>query len=403
LSKGKLWSWIISFGLDTRKRLLAGQFIFALVTIYVFSLAAGNVMASLTRINMVPSFRFLRMESHIDIGEALIPMTNASSNWRVFYAGFLNTISVSFLVIFFSTVIGLAVGLCRLSSNWLVEKSARLYIEIIRNLPLMLLLLIWYRAFFMRLPDIRNALMWGAGESASGEQTLHFSLSNRGLSMTWFRLTEHAAPWLYCLAAAAALALGFWVFLHYRERKTGKEQRRILYPLLLFLALGLLSYAVLPRAPLQKDVPVMGRFNISGGLHVSAEWFSLFSGLILYTSAFIAEIFRAGIQGIPKGQIEAARSLGLSRREVIRLVVVPQAKVVIIPPLTSQYLGVAKNTSLGIAIGFPDLFSLSGTIINQTGRALEMILLAMGVYLALSLLTSLVMNIYNKQVQIRER
>ncbi|MDR1636768.1 MAG: ABC transporter permease subunit [Treponema sp.] len=396
-------SWIISFGFDTRKRLIAGQFIFALVVIYFFSLAAGNVMASLNRINMVPSFRFLRMESHIDIGEALIPMDNSSSNWRVFYAGFLNTISVSFLVIFFSTLLGLAVGLCRLSSNWLVEKSARLYIEIIRNIPLMLLLLIWYRAFFMRLPDIRNALMWEAGTPVPGERALHFSLSNRGLSMTWLRPSEHIAPWLYCLAAAAVFALGLWVFLLYREHKTGREQRRLLYPLLLFMALGLLSYAVLPHAPLQKDVPVMGRFNISGGLHVSAEWFSLFSGLILYTSAFIAEIFRAGIQGIPKGQIEAARSLGLRRREVIRLVVIPQAKVVIIPPLTSQYLGVAKNTSLGIAIGFPDLFSLSGTIINQTGRALEMILLAMGVYLALSLLTSLVMNIYNKQVQIRER
>jgi general L-amino acid transport system permease protein len=403
LTGKKLLSWIGSIGLDTRKRLLAGQFIFALAVIYLFSLAAGNVMASLTRIDMVPSFRFLKMESHIDIGEALIPMSNESSNLRVFYAGFLNTISVSFLVIFFSTILGLAVGLCRLSSNWLVEKSARLYIEIIRNIPLMLLLLIWYRAFFMRLPDIRNALLWGAGESAAGEKTLHFSLSNRGLSMTWLKAGEHTVPWLYCLAAAALLALGLRIFLIYRERKTGREQRRILYPLLLFTALGLVSYLLLPNAPLQKDVPVMGRFNISGGLRVSAEWFSLFSGLILYTSAFIAEIFRAGIQGIPKGQIEAARSLGLSRRETIRLVVIPQAKVVIIPPLTSQYLGIAKNTSLGIAIGFPDLFSLSGTIINQTGRALEMILLSMAVYLALSLLTSLVMNIYNKQVQIRER
>ncbi|MDR0761356.1 MAG: ABC transporter permease subunit, partial [Treponema sp.] len=162
MSKNKALSWIVSLGLDTRKRLLAGQFIFALVIIYILTLAAGNVMASLTRINMIPSFRFLRMESHIDIGEALIPMSNSSSNLRVFYAGFLNTISVSFLVIFFSTVLGLAVGLCRLSSNWLVEKSARLYIEIIRNIPLMLLLLIWYRAFFMRLPDIRNAVIWGA-------------------------------------------------------------------------------------------------------------------------------------------------------------------------------------------------------------------------------------------------
>jgi general L-amino acid transport system permease protein len=352
---------------------------------------------------MIPSFRFLKMESHIDIGEALIPMTNASSNLRVIYAGFLNTISVSFLVIFFSTILGLTVGLCRLSSNWLVKKIAWLYIEIIRNIPLILLLLVWYRAFFMRLPDIRSAIVWGAHETAAGETALAFSLSNRGLSMICPRPTGLFASWLCCLAAAAVLALGLRVCLIFRERKTGRQQRRFLYPLLLFLALALAGCLALPGAALEMDAPVMGRFNISGGLHVSAEWFSLFSGLILYTSAFIAEIFRAGIQGIPRGQIEAARSLGLSRRETIRLVVIPQAKVVIIPPLTSQYLGVAKNTSLGVAIGFPDLFSLTGTIINQTGRALEMILLAMGVYLALSLLTSLVMNIYNKQIQTRER
>jgi general L-amino acid transport system permease protein len=395
--------WFVSLWLDTKKRRIIWQFLFALGVIYVMSAAAGNVMTSLAQINMVPSFRFLRMESHIDIGEALIPMNNSSWNLRVIFAGFLNTISISFLVIFFSTILGLAVGLCRLSSNWLVEKTARLYIEIIRNIPLILLLLIWYRAFFMRLPDIRNALVWGAGQSASGEKTLGFSLSNRGLSMIWLKGTGFFTPWLYCIIAAAFFGLGLWFFLLRREHKTGKQQRRFLYPFLLFVIVSLISYAVLPNAPLQKDVPVMGRFNISGGLQVSAEWFSLFSGLILYTSAFIAEIFRAGIQGIPRGQIEAARSLGLTRREIIRLIVIPQAKTVIIPPLTSQYLGVAKNTSLGVAIGFPDLFSLTGTIINQTGRALEMILIAMGIYLALSLLTSLAMNIYNKQVQIKER
>jgi general L-amino acid transport system permease protein len=184
---------------------------------------------------------------------------------------------------------------------------------------------------------------------------------------------------------------------------TGKEQHTIILPLALLVVLALISYFILPLPALQKNVPVMGRFNLTGGLHVSAEWFSLFSGLILYTSAFVAEIFRAGIQGIPKGQVEAARSLGLTHMETINLVIIPQAKVVVIPPLTNQFLGVAKNTSLGVAIGFPDLFSLTGTIINQTGRALEMILLAMGIYLSLSLLTSYVMNVYNKRVQIKER
>jgi len=316
---------------------------------------------------------------------------------------FLNTISISFLAIVFSTILGLIIALCRLSSNWIINKLAILYIEIIRNIPLLLLLLIWYRAFFLRLPGIKTAIMMGQRTGESGETLLSFSLSNRGISMTWFKPNEHFRPWFFCLIFAFAVAVALLLFLKRRERLTAKEQHTILYPALAALGLAVLSYFILPDAALTKEIPVMGKFNISGGLHVTAEWFSLFSGLILYTSAFIAEIFRAGIQGIPKGQIEAARSLGLSHMKTIRLVIIPQAKVVVIPPLTSQFLGVAKNTSLGVAIGFPDLFAITGTIINQTGRALEMIVLVMGIYLGLSLLTSLVMNIYNKRVQIKER
>ncbi len=199
------------------------------------------------------------------------------------------------------------------------------------------------------------------------------------------------------------LALVFRFYLKAREKKTGRVQFTLLYPLLLVLALSLISYVILPQKALVKDIPVMGRFNISGGLQISAEWFSLFSGLVLYTSGFIAEIFRSGIQGVPTGQIEAARSLGLTHLQTVRLVILPQAKVVVIPPLTSQYLGVAKNTSLGVAIGFPDMFAIAGTIINQTGRALEMILVVMVIYLALSLITSFYMNRYNQKVQLKER
>jgi general L-amino acid transport system permease protein len=391
------------FWLDTGKQKIAWQFLFAVLIIYVMSAAYGNILTALAEINMTPSFRFLKMASHVDVGESLIELSNDSSNLRVLMAGLLNTLSITFLVIAASTFLGLAVALMRLSANWLVQKTALVYIEIIRNVPLLLLLLIWYRAFFLRLPSIREGPLWGLRETAEGQRLVNFSLSNRGISLAWLKPTEHVAPWLVCLAVAFVLAVVLIVYLKRRAFVTGKEQHSILYPLGLFIVLGLLSYAVLPNAALEKDIPVMGRFNISGGLHVSAEWFSLFSGLILYTSAFVAEIFRAGIQGIPRGQVEAARSLGLTHMQAIRLVVVPQAKVVVIPPLTSQFLGVAKNTSLGVAIGFPDLFSLTGTIINQTGRALEMILFAMAVYLTLSVLTSFVMNWYNKQVQLKER
>ncbi|HKL57981.1 MAG TPA: ABC transporter permease subunit [Sphaerochaeta sp.] len=388
---------------DKYKRQRLSQFIFALVVIILVALIYGNIVDSLSKIGMIPSLKFLRMVSNIDIGESVIEVSNTSSNLRMIVAGFLNTISIAFLAIIFSTMLGLIIALCRLSSNWIINKLAVLYIEIIRNIPLLLLLLIWYRAFFLRLPGIKTGIMAGERLGPSGETLLSFSLSNRGISMTTFKPNEHFQPWLLCLGIAFVAAFVLYLLLKRREKQTAKEQHTILYPVLAFLAVATLSYFILPNAALTKEVPVMGKFNISGGLHVTAEWFSLFSGLILYTSAFIAEIFRAGIQGIPKGQIEAARSLGLSHMQTIRLVIIPQAKVVVIPPLTSQFLGVAKNTSLGVAIGFPDLFAITGTIINQTGRALEMIILVMAIYLGLSLLTSLVMNIYNKRVQIKER
>jgi len=343
------------------------------------------------------------MDSNIDISESIISVDNTSSNLRLIVSGFLNTISISFLAIIFSTILGLIIALCRLSTNYLINKLAVIYIEIIRNIPLLLLLLIWYRAFFLKLPGIKEAIIFGKTLQEGGQTQLSFSLSNRGISMAWLRPSDHFTPFLVCMAIAFVVAVALGIFLKHRENHTGKEQRIILFPFLLFIGLSLISYALLPNAALQKDIPVLGKFNISGGLHITAEWFSLFSGLILYTSAFIAEIFRAGIQGIPKGQIEAARSLGLSHMKTIRLVIIPQAKVVIIPPLTSQYLGVAKNTSLGVAIGFPDLFAITGTIINQSGRALEMIILVMAIYLTLSLLTSLIMNLYNSRIQIKER
>ncbi len=388
---------------DTHKRIFLYQFIFFVLLVYLLAVLTSNVLASLLRLDMTPSFSFLGNPSHIDIGESIIGVDNNSNFLRVIFAGFLNTISITVVAIFFSTFIGVFVALCRLSKNWLIKKIASVYIEIIRNIPLMLLLLIWYRAFFLKLPGVKQSLMLGSHIGEGGKQFINFSVSNRGLSMAWFKPTEHFMPWLICLALATLIVIGFTIYLKRRAFVTGREQRTFLYPLLLFIGLAAISYLLLPQKALMPDIPVLGKFNINGGLRISAEWFSLFSGLVLYTSAFVAEIFRSGIQGVPKGQIEAAGALGLSKMQTMRLVVIPQAKVVIIPPLTSQFLGVAKNTSLGVAIGFPDMFAVSGTIINQTGRTLEMILLVMSVYLVLSLFTSFFMNQYNKKVQLKER
>ncbi len=342
---------------DTHKRIFVYQFIFFVFIAYIIAVLTSNVMASLLRLDMTPSFQFLKTPSHIDIGESIVPVDNNSSFLSVIFAGFLNTISITVVAIFFSTFIGVFVALCRLSKNWLIKKIAIIYIEIIRNIPLMLLLLIWYRAFFLKLPGVKQSFIFGQRIAENGAKELMFSVSNRGLSMAWFKPTEHLMPWLYSLLAAFVLAAICLAYLKRRAFVTGKEQRTVLLPMGLFFLLALVSYLVLPNKAL----------------------------------------------AAPKGQVEAAGALGLSRMKTMRLIVIPQAKVVIIPPLTSQFLGVAKNTSLGVAIGFPDMFAVTGTIINQTGRTLEMILLVMTVYLVLSLVTSFFMNQYNKKVQLKER
>ncbi len=401
--EGKSRIGIKSIWQDTHRRMGLIQFIFFVFIIYIIAVFTTNIFNSLAKLDMTLSFRFLNNPSHINIGESLIDINNSSSFLKIIFAGFINTISITVVAIFFSTFIGVFIALCRLSSNWLIKKIAIIYIEIIRNIPLLLLLLIWYRAFFLKLPGVKNSFAMGKEVSSDGITSFGFSLSNRGLSMTFFKPTENFNPWLICMAIGLILAIVFILYLKHRQKETGKEQRSFLYPLLLFIVFAIITYFILPEKALYKDVPVLGKYNISGGLHITAEWFSLFSGLVLYTSGFIAEIFRSGIQGVSNGQIEAARALGLSHMQTVRLVVIPQAKVVIIPPLTSQFLGVAKNTSLGVAIGFPDMFAITGTIMNQTGRTLEMILLIMSIYLTLSLITSFFMNQYNKKVQLKER
>jgi general L-amino acid transport system permease protein len=379
------------------------QVLFFLILVYFISAGYANVIASLTKRGLLPSFHFLSLTAGFDIGEQLIHFGNSSSNARAILVGFLNTISISFLAIFFATILGLIIALCRLSSNWLLKKLALAYIEIIRNIPLLMLLLIWYRAFFLRLPGISKAIIAGHRISADGVRSATFIFSNRGMAIAWPRPTETFPTYKLFLYVFAVVAVILGIYLYLKGKKTGRKQMFIFLPICLFFGLSLLTILLFPTSPLKLDYPKIEKFNTVGGLSISAEWFSLFSGLVLYTSAFIAEAFRAGIQGVPRGQVEAARALGFSHMKTLRLVVIPQAKIVVIPPLTSIFLGVAKNTSLGVAIGFPDLFSIAGTIINQTGRSLEMILIVMVIYLTLSILTSLFMNWYNSRVQLKER
>lgn len=395
---------ILAFFQDERARNLLWQFIFFIAVVLLLFSALNNVIKAMAVRGMVPSFKFLSFTSGITVGETIIPFDSRSSNFRALMVGLLNTISISVLVIIFSTLFGFVVVLCRISSNWIISHLARTYIEIIRNIPLLMLLLVWYRAFFLQMPGIRNAIMVHKMVSVDGEVSASLILSNRGLHLAWPVPTESFGVFRLVLIGAAVAAVAVYVLSRLHFRKTGRNAPGLLWAFLSFAGIsGIGLLFMIGNGPFSIQYPVLGKFNAQGGLSVSSEWFSLFSGLVLYTSAFVAEALRAGIQGVPKGQMEAARALGLGHLRALRLVIIPQAKIVAIPPLTSIFLGVAKNTSLGVAIGFPDLFSITGTIINQTGRALEMILIVMAIYLTMSGLTSMFMNWYNEKVQLVER
>ena len=388
---------------DDRVLKAAFQFVFALVLILIFSSMYGNTVSALRSRGMLPSFKFLSLSAGIDIGEHIIPFDNSSSNFRAIIVGLLNTVSISIVVIIVSTFLGFIIALCRLSKNWLLKNIALSYIEIIRNIPLLVLLLFWYRAVFMELPRLKEAFVIGKYITEDGITGGKLFISNRGLSMFWPFPGKGWNIYQYILLAAFAVAVCAVIILRQRGKKTGRKPMLIFWGAVVFTGISLAGWFFIPSPPLVLKYPLQKGFNLSGGLNISSEWGSLFSGLILYTSAYIAEAIRSGIQAVDKGQLEASYSLGFSHLKTIRLVVLPQALRITIPPLTSIYLGVAKNTSLGVAIGFPDLFSVIGTLINQSGRALELILIVMVIYLGLSLSTSLFMNIYNSRIQLKEK
>jgi general L-amino acid transport system permease protein len=307
--------------------------------------------------------------------------------------GVINTLRVVGLGIVLATLLGLVAGVARLSSNWLVAKIAAAYVEIIRNTPVLLQLFFWFFAVILKLPNVRNSL------SLPGS----IYLNVRGIYIPWAIPTETFGTWRAVLIAGLMVAGLAWLGAAGWEQRTGRGGFAPLYALAAFALIAVVGWFVLPAPPLTPDVPVLRGLNYRGGARISPEYAALLFGLVFYTGAFIAEIVRAGIQSVSKGQVEAARALGLRPLQVLRLVVFPQALRVIIPPLTSQYLNLAKNSSLAVAIGFPDLFSIGGTIFNQTGHALEIISLIMISYLTMSLTTSLLLNIYNRRVRLVER
>lgn len=383
----------IPFWRDERILKILGQIVFIALILLFGALIYRNMQAGLAKQGITLSYDFFRGVSGFDIAETAFPYDRNSTYWQAFLIGLLNTLSVSVVGIIFSTILGVILGVARLSTNFIINRLAAFYLELIRNLSLLVFLIFWYLGVFLKLPRVREAVIWPGD----------IILSNRGVGIPWGIPTASFPTFRLILIVGVILALGVFFYLRAYSRRTGKAPLTLFWSILTFVVVAVLGWILLPLKPLTLDLPFVKGLNLSGGQILSPEFMALTSGLILYTAAFIGEVVRAGIQSVSKGQVEASRALGLNGFQTLRLVVFPQALRVIIPPLTSQYLNLIKNSSLAIAVGYPDLFYVSNTIQNQTGRAVEMITLVMLTYLAFSLVTSALMNIYNQRIKLVER
>jgi general L-amino acid transport system permease protein len=380
------------FWLDPNKRAIIYQIgVLCMVGLLAYYLVS-NTITNLERQSIATGFGFLNKESSFEIGESLIPYSAANSYGRALVVGALNTLKVAFIGIIVTIILGTIVGISRLSTNWLVAKLAAIYIEVMQDIPVLLQLFFWYAIFYEALPSPRQALNPLAG----------VFLCNRGAV---FAVPEAHPAHKYMLFAFIVACVAVYLVRRWarkRQEKTGKifPVFRVSVALVLGLPLGTW---LLFGAPTKMDMPELTGFNFKGGITLSPEFIALLLGLVLYTAAFVAEVVRAGIQSVGKGQREAAMSIGLRPNQVLNLVILPQALRVIIPPLTSQMLNLTKNSSLAVAIGFPDFVSVANTTINQTGQSIEGVALIMLVYLIFSLSTSAFMNWYNKKVKLVER
>ncbi len=352
----------------------------------------NNVVDNLRRSNIASGFGFLNSRAGFDIAESPIAYSSDSTYGRALLVGFLNTLIVAGAGIATATVIGFVVGIGRLSHNWLIRKICTVYIEVFRNIPPLLVIFFWYFGVLSVLPGARDSI----------HLPLESFLNNRGFYFP--RPVWGEGSGLILLALAIGVVLAFFVARRARQRQMATGQTFPVFRTALALVVGLPALAfVLSGFPLSFDVPKQSTFNLTGGFQIKPEFLSLYMALSCYTAAFIAEIVRAGIKGVSKGQSEAAGALGLRSGPILRLVVIPQAMRIVIPPLTSQYLNLTKNSSLAIAIGYPDLTATAGTVLNQTGQAVEGVFIMMIAYLVLSLVTSFVMNIVNARMALVER
>jgi general L-amino acid transport system permease protein len=380
-----------------RRRRVGSIAIQVAIVVVIGVLADGaiyNAVQNLAKAHITSGFGFWNNTAGFDISQTLIAYSPSASTYgRAFWVGLLNTLLVAAIAIVLATILGFLVGLARLSRNWLVATLAGLYVEVIRNIPLLLQVLFWYNAVLKALPELKGSVPLPGGGI----------LNNRGLFLPRPEFAPQFSLVLVALAVGVAAALALRTYANRRHDRTGGEVR-VLWPALGLLVVPPLAVFALTGFPLAFSVPHMGRFNVSGGVEILPEFAALLLALSVYTAGFIAEVVRAGVLSVSAGQIEAAHALGLRPGLTLRLIVLPQAMRVIIPPLTSQYLNLIKNSSLGVAIGYPDLVQVfAGTVLNITGQAVEVIAITMAVYLFVSLSVSLLMNLYTRPIALAER
>lgn len=359
---------------------------------------ASNLLSAMADRNLTFGYGFLGQRAGFEIGDSPVPYSADDTYGQAFLVGVLNTVFLSVVGIILATALGIILGVARLSPNWLLSRLVGAYIELIRNTPLLLQLFVIYFVVLVQLPPVQESFSVGGA----------IFLNQRGLIVPGPQMTSTFFAWLAIVVIGGALVLALRAIGARRERRRQQtagsggwlNRHAGLVGLVALLAVAVVAWVLL--APMTFDVPVAGRFNFTGGLALSTAFTAILVGLVLYTAAFIAEVIRGGIQSVRRGQVEAAHALGLSDGDTLRLVVFPQALRIIVPPLTSQYLNLAKNSSLAIAVGYPDLFKVGTTMANQTGQPISVIALVMATYLGISLATSLLMNLYNRRVQVQE-
>mgnify|MGYP001818120789 FL=1 len=377
---------------DEKTRAIIYQIVTAAFVAFIGYYLISNVQTNMEKQSIASGFGFIEKEAAFEIGESLIEYSAADTYGHALLVGVLNTLKVSFIGMILTTILGTIIGVCTLSSNWLISKFGTMYVELFQNIPVLLQLFFFYALFYEIFPPPRQALNPVTG----------VFITNRGID---FPVPAPDPAWGYIGLAFVAACIVIWLVNRWavkRQERSGQQFPTFWVGLGILLVLPLVTW-ILNGAPTQMDVPVLKGFNFQGGRNISPEFSALLIGLVLYTASFIAQIVRAGIQSISHGQTEAAMSIGLKPGLVLKLVIFPQALRVIVPPLTSQLLNLTKNSSLAVAIGYPDFVQVAGTTINQTGQAVEGVAMMMVVYLTFSLLTSAFMNWYNKKIKIVER